>query len=183
MSAQSFFEPTGRTPVVDAHVHVGREKYRPLEEYWHDAQECGVDRAFLVQYMGHYDNAYIAGCVRTAPSSFVGIAMVDMAGPDVLADIEKVARDGAFAGIRLEARSRSAGADPYEAWRAIAAAGLAASVRGPLEDILEPSFAEMLTKSPGWPCASSTRHSSATGTTRPRSSNASWRCPVGHGPT
>uniref|UniRef100_UPI003F491A6F amidohydrolase family protein n=1 Tax=Paenarthrobacter ureafaciens TaxID=37931 RepID=UPI003F491A6F len=135
-------------PIVDAHVHVGIDKYRPVEAFWNDAEACGVDVAVLVQYMGHYDNSYISACVRKAPDRFVGIAMVDVNSPKVLKAVESVAQDGAFAGIRLEARTRSGGEDPYQIWRAIAESGLVASVRGPLEDILHPSFQELLEELP-----------------------------------
>lgn len=149
MTAHADLEKRWR--ILDAHVHVGLDKYRPIDEFETDAAHCGVDRAILVQHLGQYDNSYLAACVRRAPDRYAGIAMVDVDSPHACEDIEAVAADGAFAGVRLEARTRSAGFEPLQIWRAIADNGMVASVRGPLEDILDPGFLAMLEELPGLP--------------------------------
>ena len=45
--------------VVDAHVHVGLDKYRPVGDLLADMDEVGVRRAVLVQHIGQFDNAYL----------------------------------------------------------------------------------------------------------------------------
>ena len=147
----TFSRYDSRSPIVDAHVHVGLDKYRSMEQFEGDAQAHAVDRAILVQYMGNFDNTYLSSCVRRAPDRYVGIAIVDVSQPEAEADIDRVASEGTFAGIRLEARTRSKGGDPYRLWRSIADAGLVASVRGPLEDILDSSFTDLLDELPQLP--------------------------------
>jgi L-fuconolactonase len=132
--------------IVDSHVHVGTWKYPPLETYLPDMAEAGVDAAVLVQFVGNTDNAYLAE--RAEPGRFAAVAMVETGTHGAPAHVARLAAAGRFAGVRLWAATRSPGPDPLAVWRAIDAAGLVASVRGPLADIADPAFAALLAELP-----------------------------------
>lgn len=134
--------------IVDSHVHVGRWKYPPLEEYLPAMKEAGVAAAVLVQFVGNADNAYLGQCVAAHPGRLAAVAMVEPDTHGAPAHVARLAATGRFGGIRLWATTRSPGADPLAVWRAVEAAGLVASVRGPLHDIADPAFAALLDELP-----------------------------------
>ncbi|MET9336385.1 amidohydrolase family protein [Nonomuraea sp. NPDC003804] len=135
--------------IVDSHVHVGRWKYPPLEEYLPAMAQAGVAAAVLVQFVGNTDNAYLTRCVAADPARFAAVAMVDTDTHGAPAHVARLAATGHVRGVRLWASTRSPGPDPLALWRAIAAVGLVASVRGPLADIAHPGFAGLLAELPG----------------------------------
>ncbi|NED97862.1 amidohydrolase [Phytoactinopolyspora alkaliphila] len=134
--------------IVDSHVHVGRWKYPPLDEYRAAMLEAGVSHAVLVQFVGNADNSYLSQCVAADPARFTAIAMVEDDTPGAIDHVARLAATSHFTGVRLWAATRSPGSDPLALWRAIAGHGLVASVRGPLADIAHPAFAEVVDELP-----------------------------------
>lgn len=134
--------------IIDSHVHVGRWKYPPVEEYQAAMPSAEVTHAVLVQFVGNPDNSYLAHCVARDPHRFTAVAMVEPDTPGAAEHVVRLAGTGSFAGVRLWASSRSPGPDPLAVWRAIADRGLVASVRGPLADIAHPEFAELVDELP-----------------------------------
>ncbi|CAM3491353.1 amidohydrolase [Occultella aeris] len=134
--------------IIDSHVHVGAWKYPPVEEYQAAMSGADVGFAVLAQFVGAADNRYLARCVERSPDRFAAIAMVEHETPGAAQQIARIAATGSFVGIRLPAAARTPGADPLAVWRAIAAHGLVASVRGPLADIAAPEFAEIVDEVP-----------------------------------
>ncbi|WP_051426298.1 amidohydrolase family protein [Jiangella gansuensis] len=134
--------------IIDSHVHVGPWKYPPVEDYVPAMAGAGVTHAVLVQFVGNPDNSYLTRCVTGAPDRFAAVAMVEQDTPGAVEQVGRLARTGAFVGVRLWASTRSPGADPLAVWRAIATHGLVASVRGPLSDIARPAFVELVDELP-----------------------------------
>jgi predicted TIM-barrel fold metal-dependent hydrolase len=89
--------------IIDAYTHCGLEKFRPFPEVQEMMAAVGIDRAVLVQHLGQYDNSYIAGCVASAPDSFVGVAMIDATDPGAHDALSEVIDTGAFRGLRMSA--------------------------------------------------------------------------------
>ncbi|MBB5082161.1 amidohydrolase family protein [Nonomuraea endophytica] len=133
--------------IIDSHVHVGTWKYPEISAYLPELAE--VDAAVLVQFVGNTDNSYLLRCAEAHPGRFAVIAMVDTETHGAPAHVARLAASPHVKGVRLWAATRSPGPDPYALWRAIAAAGLVASVRGPLADIADPAFATLLDEVPG----------------------------------
>lgn len=140
--------PKAEHVVVDGHVHVALEKYRPLVEYSADMDAAAVDRAVLVQHVGHWDNAYLVAAVRMDPGRYACVAMADLDSPTWDETVADLATNEHVVGLRLSASARSPGRDPFAVWRALADGGLVASVRGPLSDIVNAEFAEILQELP-----------------------------------
>lgn len=136
-------------PLIDAHVHVGLTKYQPLENFRADMDSHGVDGAVLVQYVGHYDNSYLIDCVRQDPTRYTAIAMIDLESTSATDEVARLARNPEISGVRLWASTRSPGADPHAIWRALAEHGLVATVRGPIDDIIDPEFVDIVEQFPG----------------------------------
>ncbi|MFD2081755.1 Predicted metal-dependent hydrolase, TIM-barrel fold [Actinopolymorpha cephalotaxi] len=134
--------------LVDAHVHVGRQKYPPVEDCLTAMTRAGVGQAVLVQYVGNTDNRYLHECRTRHPGRFALVGMVDPERPDAPDQVDRLAAAG-FAGVRLWATTRSPGADPLAVWRALDRNHLVASVRGPFADIAHPDFAALLDEVPG----------------------------------
>lgn len=133
---------------IDAHVHVGRPKYPPVEDYLTAMSPAGVGQAVLVQYVGNTDNRYLRRCFATHHGRFALVGMIDPLQPDAPAQVDDLAAAG-FAGLRLWATTRSPGPDPLAVWRAAERNRLVASVRGPFADIAHPDFAALLDELPG----------------------------------
>jgi predicted TIM-barrel fold metal-dependent hydrolase len=89
--------------IIDAYTHCGLEKFRPFPEVQEMMAAVGIDRAVLVQHLGQYDNSYIAGCVKSAPDAFVGVAMIDATHPGAHDALAEVIDTGAFRGLRMSA--------------------------------------------------------------------------------
>lgn len=134
--------------IVDSHVHVGTWKYPSLSEYLPAMVEADVGAAVLVQFVGNADNTYLLRVAAAHPGRFAVIAMVEPDTPGAPHHIARLAADPHVRGVRLWAATRSPAPDPLAVWRAIAEAGLVASVRGPLADIADPAFAALLDELP-----------------------------------
>jgi L-fuconolactonase len=129
-------------------VHAGLPGFPPFEVYLEYARAAGVSGAVLTQHIGEFDNEYLVTCAQTAPSDFAVIGMVDLESPRAPEVIAEAAESPLFRGVRLWASTRSPGDDPLAIWRALAAGGLVASVRGPVDDLIDPEFAEILRELP-----------------------------------
>jgi len=105
--------------IIDAYTHCGLEKFRPFPEVQEMMAAVGIDRAVLVQHLGQYDNSYIAGCVKSAPDAFIGVAMIDATHPGAQDALSAVIDTGAFRGLRMSADMLIAA--PAIASRALAA--------------------------------------------------------------
>ncbi|MFI6499581.1 amidohydrolase family protein [Nonomuraea typhae] len=135
--------------IIDSHVHVGTWKYPEISAYLPDMAGAGVDAAVLVQFVGNIDNAYLLRCAEAHPGRLAVVAMVDPGAHGAPVHVARLAASPHVKGIRLWASTRSPGPDPLALWRAVAGAGLVASVRGPLQDIADPAFAALLDELPG----------------------------------
>ena len=89
--------------IIDAYTHCGIEKFRPLPEVREMMDAVGINRAVLAQHLGQYDNSYIAGCVKSAPDTFAGVAMIDTSDPGARDALAEVIESGAFRGLRMTA--------------------------------------------------------------------------------
>lgn len=130
--------------VIDAHVHVGTRKYRPVEDFRADMDRHGMRRAVLVQFLGNTDNRYLETVIAADPDRFAGIGLVDPGDIDAAAQVRTIAKRGLFRGIRLPATARSAGPDPLLVWRLIAENGLVASVHGAFQPVVDGAFCDLL---------------------------------------
>lgn len=113
--------------VIDAHLHVwdasaaGRDPgpfpvgyspqaQAPLELLLDYMDEAGVERAVFVQpWFHHWDNSYIATCLRRSPERFRGVCVIDPRGREAPAALRRWRAEG-FTGIRL--RPLRHGEDP-----------------------------------------------------------------------
>jgi L-fuconolactonase len=102
----------------------------------------------LTQHIGEFDNDYLVACAKTAPSDLAVIGMIDLESPQAPEVVAEAATQRVFRGVRLWASTRSPGDDPLAIWRALATHDLVASVRGPVRDLIDPGFAEILRQLP-----------------------------------
>ncbi len=104
--------------VIDSHLHVWDETAagldsRPMkvgysaqatasvELFMDYMDEAGVERAVFVQpWFYHWDNAYMARCLRRFPDRFRGVCVIDPRGPDAPAALRRWRAEG-VTGIRL----------------------------------------------------------------------------------
>jgi L-fuconolactonase len=129
---------------IDSHVHVGLEKYQPIEAFLAVMERVGMRRAVLVQHIGQLDNGYLAACLQRFPRQLAGIGAVDPSDPGALDRLDGLATVAGFVGVRLAAAARSPGPDPLAIWKRTDDLGLVVSVRGPFEDVASPEFAEIV---------------------------------------
>ena len=120
--------------IIDSHVHVGIEKYEPVEVLLSKMDRNGVDRAVLVQYGGNSDNTYLAECLRRYPRRFVGVAIVDTNRPDATDKLEYWVTEHSMQGIRLGATVESPAPNPYAIWEKAAELKIVVSVAGRLAE-------------------------------------------------
>lgn len=90
--------------IVDAYTHCGQEKFRPLEEVREMMLAAEISKAVLAQHLGQYDNSYIDSCVRSDPTSLVGVAMIDAPSVGSLEALDEVVASGSFGGLRMTAQ-------------------------------------------------------------------------------
>jgi L-fuconolactonase len=138
-------------PVVDAQVHLGGSRYRPVEQYLPAMRAEGVDQAVLVQQFGSTDNDYLRDTVLAHPDLFVGVGAVEETSPAAPEAIHGLVVTGAFSSIRMTASARTQGCDPLGVWRAIDSEGLVATVRGTFEEMTSPAFADVVATFPTLP--------------------------------
>jgi predicted TIM-barrel fold metal-dependent hydrolase len=142
--------------VVDSHLHVwdgtaagldagpmkigySAQATASVELFMDYMDEAGVERAVFVQpWFYHWDNAYMASCLRRFPDRFRGVCVIDPRGPKAPAALRRW-RDQGVTGIRL--RPLRAGEEPgpgpwlgtdetLPLWEALAETGTIACVLG-----------------------------------------------------
>jgi L-fuconolactonase len=136
--------------VVDTHSHVSPYWYEPVESLLYQMDRNGVEQALLVQYMGQYDNAYQAECVRRYPDRLASVALVDARSPAAVDELERLAEQGAR-GVRFRPGTRSPGDDPLALWRKASELGLAVSCGGTGAAFASPDFAGLVAALPDLP--------------------------------
>jgi predicted TIM-barrel fold metal-dependent hydrolase len=87
--------------VIDAYMHCGVSKYRPIGDVLDVMRHSDVQRSVLVQHMGEYDNSYLAKAVEEHSGVFAAVALVDPGG-DWLRTINDLAEGGRFRGLRVD---------------------------------------------------------------------------------
>ena len=137
-------------PIIDAHCHVSRAWYEPVEALLDQMARNGVAGATLIQIQGEYDNDYQFACARRYPGKFASVVVIDTDAPDAVATLERHAASGA-SGIRLNATTRSAGDDPFALWRAAERLRLPVSCAGSAATFGAPEFAILLEAVPDLP--------------------------------
>ena len=136
--------------IVDTHCHVSDGWYEPAETLLFQMDRCGVERAWLVQLLGVYDNAYQSRCAAGHPDRFVNIVGVDWTRADAVAEIQRLAAEGAR-GVRLRPGARSPGGDPLAIWRAAHDCALVVSCIGTATQFAEPAFDALIAELPDLP--------------------------------
>ena len=107
--------------IIDADLHGGLNKYRPVADVRAVLACFGVAHAVLVQHLGEYDNTYIRRIVSAAPERFAGVFLIDTDADDASDQLARWAEGRIFRGIRLLARSLDSRS---ELWEQAAALGL-----------------------------------------------------------
>jgi L-fuconolactonase len=136
--------------IVDTHSHVSPYWYEPVESLLYQMDRNGVEQALLVQYMGQYDNAYQAECVRRYPDRLASVVLVDPQATNAGEELQRLAEQGAR-GVRLRPDTRSPGDDPLALWRKAEELGLAVSCGGTNVAFASPAFAELVQTFPRLP--------------------------------
>jgi predicted TIM-barrel fold metal-dependent hydrolase len=140
--------------VVDSHLHVwdataagldpgpmrvgySAQADASLELFQDYMDEAGVSRAVFVQpWFYHWDNGYLARCVRRDPGRFRGVCVIDPRGPGAPAALRRWRSEG-VTGIRLRPLREGEGPSPgpwlatpdtWPLWEAIAETGTIACV-------------------------------------------------------
>lgn len=134
--------------IVDAHCHVSRSWYEPVESLLAQMERNGVDHAVLIQMQGQFNNDYQAECLRRYPGRFTSVVLVDSAAVDAPERLGRLVDEGA-GGVRLHATTRSPGDDPLLIWREADRLGLAVSCAGAASDFAAPEFAALVESLPG----------------------------------
>jgi len=134
--------------IVDAHCHVSEGWYEPVESVLHQMERHGVGHAVLVQMQGQFANEYQFDCVRRYPGRFAPVVLVDTSREDASTELERLADAGA-SGVRLNAATRSPGADPLGIWRTAARLRLPVSCAGTAAEFAAPAFSELVSAVPG----------------------------------
>jgi L-fuconolactonase len=129
--------------IVDAHCHASDVWFEPVEPLVFQMDQNGIAAAVLTQLLGQYDNSYQQHCLARYPGRFASVVAVDPAAPDAVAQVRKLAQEGA-AGLRLRPDARSPGDDPYAIWRAAYESGLVISCGGPAATIVSAQFSALV---------------------------------------
>ena len=127
--------------IVDTHCHTGLHKYEPIASLLFHMEQSGVDKAVLIQHMGHFDNGYHVECLQKHPHRLASAMLVE--ADDDGTRIRRWAELG-LTGIRLSADSRAQAADPLAQWRTAAELGLVVSAPSSPATLLGAKFAEVL---------------------------------------
>ena len=127
--------------IVDSHCHVAADWFEPVESLLFQMDRYGVEHAILVQDSAQSDNTYQAACVRRHPDRLTSVVVVDVARPDAVETLERLAGEGAV-GVRLRQTARSPGRDPLAIWRAAERLRLPVSCIGRASYYLTEDFAE-----------------------------------------
>ena len=129
--------------IVDSHCHVASDWFEPVESLLFQMDRYGIEHAILVQDSAQPDNTYQSECVRRYPGRLTSVVVVDVARPDALDTLERLAGEGAV-GVRLRQTSRSPGRDPLAIWRAAERLRLPVSCIGRASYYLTEDFATLV---------------------------------------
>lgn len=122
---------------VDAHVHVGLDRYGPLDAFVATMDRTGLEAAVLVQHQGQTDNRYLLEALEGDPTRFAVVAALEAdASPD---ELRATVRSGAI-GIRARPEIDLSGRRSRAFWRAVDELGLVVSVIGVPGVIASPTF-------------------------------------------
>jgi L-fuconolactonase len=121
-----------------------------VESLLFQMERNGVERAVLIQMFGQFDNREILDASTRYPGRFAPVVMVNSADPSATETLRQLAHEGAR-GVRLEAMTRSPGADSLAIWRCAAELGLAVSCNGNTVDYLDERFQRVLEAFPELP--------------------------------
>ena len=91
--------------VIDGYAHCGLRKYVTFETLRGVLDAAGVGRVVIVQHLGEYDNAYLAGVARAHPRAAACVCLVDHRDPRARDQLAALAAGGAFRGVRLTSRA------------------------------------------------------------------------------
>ena len=102
---------------IDSHLHVWahepeRYPYRPggsepdargdVEFLIEMQEDAGISGALIVQPIHHlFDHRYVTDTLRRFPERFVGMALVNPAGDDPVAQLRKLVEEDGYRGVRL----------------------------------------------------------------------------------
>jgi len=136
--------------IVDAHCHVSESWYEPVESLIAQMDRNGVEQAVLVQIQGQFANEYQFACVHRFQGRFAPVVIVDTTRDDAARTLERLAAAGA-SGVRLNATTRSPGADPLEIWRTADRLRLPVSCAGSAAEFASPDFAAVVQALPTLP--------------------------------
>ena len=134
-------------PIVDTHVHIGRDHYEPVEILLAQLELNAVASAVLVQSTATLDNSYVLECRARFPQRLAVVCRVDTddpAAPNTLAALHAAGAQS----LRLRNFHRSPGPDPLAIWRAAADLGRSVSVGGPAAGFAAPDFANLVAALP-----------------------------------
>ena len=93
--------PSHPFEVNDGYTHCGLSKYYPYETLRGTLDQAGVTRVAITQHMGEYDNSYLAGVIREDRDRVAGVCLVNHRDPRARDQLEEIAGEGDFAGVRL----------------------------------------------------------------------------------
>ncbi|WP_433041522.1 amidohydrolase family protein [Dactylosporangium sp. CS-033363] len=128
---------------VDCHAHASPDWFEPVEALRFQMAANAVDKAVLVQFTGHYDNAYALAAARADPDALACVVCVDAESPGARAAVRAAAEAGA-AGLRLRAETR-----PRAIWEHAAEAGLVIDVLGRSATFAGREFHDLCAALPG----------------------------------
>lgn len=137
--------------MIDTHVHCSRSWYEPVEVLLFQMSRVGFEKAVLTQHKGNLDNRYFIECIRRFPGRFAAVVAVDVARPDAVEELKRLAKEGAT-GVRLRPVDISPGDDPLLVWRTASQLGLVVSCLGrPPEQYASNEFLRVLEEFPKLP--------------------------------
>ena len=136
--------------IIDTHCHVSRVWYEPVESLLFQMDRNKVERAWLIQIGGEFDNSYQAECVARYPDRLASFVLVDAKRPDAPDTLAGLAAQGAV-GVRLGATTRSPGDDPLAIWRKADELGLVVSCQSSAEAAASAEFAALIEALPNLP--------------------------------
>ena len=134
-------------PIVDTHVHIGRDHYEPVEMLLAQMDLNGVAKTVLVQSTATLDNSYVLECIPRFPGRFSVVCRVDVndpTAPDTLAGLHAAGAET----LRIRNFHRSPGNDPLAVWRAAADLGMSVSVGGPADIFASADFDALVAELP-----------------------------------
>jgi predicted TIM-barrel fold metal-dependent hydrolase len=122
---------------VDAHVHLGLDRYGPVQAYVATMGRTRLDAAVLVQHQGQTDNRYLFEALHSNPARFAVLAaLATGAGPE---EVRSAVQSGAV-GIRVRPEIDLSGRRRRAFWGAVDDLGLIVSVIGVPHVIASPTF-------------------------------------------